>query len=125
MQHTVLATGSRRCYLRGSKPHMACSLRTSTPLRLPSSSDRQSPKGRRSFRVTAVAAPELGTTVAGAEAVRLGPTFSDTMCDSRCWHRPLLLTTTDTLANPCFSEFTYACKDSDCSLVTILAYRPH
>ncbi len=84
MQLTVLATGSRRCYLRGSKPHMACSLRTSTPLRLPSPLDRHGPKGRRSVRVTAVAAPELGTTVAGAEAVRLGPMFSDTMCDSRC-----------------------------------------
>ncbi|DBB11283.1 TPA: hypothetical protein ACH3X3_006718 [Trebouxia sp. C0006] len=68
MQHIVLATGSRRCYLRGSKPHMACSLRTPTPLRLPSPFDRHGSKGRRSLRVTAVAAPELGTTVAGAEA---------------------------------------------------------
>ncbi len=84
MQHIVLATGSRRCYLRGSKPHMACSLRTPTPLRLPSPFDRHGSKGRRSLRVTAVAAPELGTTVAGAEAVRLGPMFSDTMCNSRC-----------------------------------------
>ncbi len=72
MQHTALATGS---YLRGSKPHMACSLRTPTTLRLPSSCDRHGPKGRRSVRVTAIAAPELGTTVAGAEAVRLGPMF--------------------------------------------------
>jgi len=71
MRFTVLATGSRRCCLRGSKPHMACSLRTSTPLRLPSPCDRHGSEGRRSVRVTAVAAPELGTTVAGAEAVRL------------------------------------------------------
>ena len=77
MQPTVLATGSSRCYLRGSKPHMACILRTSTPLRLPSPCDRHGPKGRRSMTVTAIAAPELGTTVAGSEAVRLGTMLSD------------------------------------------------